>query len=359
MTLRIRDYTAKEFDHMRKKAPESCRNPFTVTHVPGLAKLYFWAHNPEGLNFGSRLRRFFGQKLYRILRKTDTVPWWGTFRYGDAERGISIHFNARNTQFLSLYDRPYRYGYEIETSLALDSLAYNDAVFYDVGSNWGYFSLFLASKPEYNGKIFAFEPFPSSFNDLQSTIKQAGLSGRINARSLALSDFDGESSIGLPDGIRSGLASLLSTGSSGGTPTKVAKLDSLDLPPPFLMKIDVEGNEAHVIIGGRKTIAKNTPYIVFEHHRESIEPSFTVFNELEKLGYLFYLPSLQFATATNMLKVTYGEDYAGLIDRYGKYSFCLVPMRVEERCLLPPQLNILAVHKRKAKNVKHLVSRTD
>ena len=256
---------------------------------------------------------------------------------------------------LSLYDKTYRYGYEIETSLALDLLADNDAVFYDIGSNWGYFSLLLASKPEYNGKIFAFEPFAYSFNDLQSMIEQGGLSGRINARSLALSDFDGESSMGLPDGIRSGLASLSSAGLPGGTPTKVAKLDSLDLPPPFLMKIDVEGNEARVITGGRKTIAKNTPYIVFEHHRQSIEPSFTVFNELEKLGYLFYVPSLQFAAAKNILRVTYGEDYAGLIDRYGKYNFCLVPMRVEDRCLFPPQLNILAVHKRKAKNVKHLV----
>jgi FkbM family methyltransferase len=344
---------------MKKTPPESCRNPFTVTHVPGLAKLYLWAHNPDGLSFGSRLRRFLGQKLYRILRKTYAAPWWGSFRYGDAGREISIHFNARNTQFLSLYDRSYRYGYEIETSLALDSLADNDAVFYDIGSNWGHFSLLLASKPGYNGKIYAFEPFPSSFNDLQSTIGQAGLSGRITTCALAISDFDGESSMGVPDGIRSGLASLSSAGLPGGTPTKVAKLDSLDLLPPFLMKIDVEGNEARVIIGGSKTIAKNTPYIVFEHHRESIETSFTVFNELEKLGYLFYLPSLQFATATNMLRVTYGEDYAGLIDRYGKYSFCLVPMKVEERCLFPPLLNILAVHKRKAKNVKHLVPRKD
>lgn len=344
---------------MNKKAPKSCRTPFAVTNVPSLAKLYLWAHDPEGLSLGSRLRRFLGQPLYRILRKMRAVPWRGTFRYGEAGRGISIHFNGRNTQFLSLYDRPYRYGYEIETSLALDSLADNDGAFYDIGSNWGHFSLFLASKPGYKGKILAFEPFPPSFNDLQSTVEQADLSGRISPYALALSDFDGESSMGLPDGIRSGLASLSSAGSRHGTPTKVAKLDSLDLPPPFLMKIDVEGNEARVIFGGRKTIAKNTPYIVFEHHRESIDPSFRVFNELEKLGYLFYLPTLEFVTEKNLLRVTYGEEYAGLIDRYGKYSFCLVPMRVEERCLLPPQLNILAVHKRKAKNVKHLVPRKD
>ena len=286
---------------MKKKAPGSFRNPFSVAHVPGPAKLYLWAYNLEGLSFGSRLRRFFGQKLYRVLRKTYVLPWRGAFRYNTPAREISIQFNARNTQFLSLYDKTYRYGYEIETSLALDLLADNDAVFYDIGSNWGYFSLLLASKPEYNGKIFAFEPFAYSFNDLQSMIEQGGLSGRINARSLALSDFDGESSMGLPDGIRSGLASLSSAGLPGGTPTKVAKLDSLDLPPPFLMKIDVEGNEARVITGGRKTIAKNTPYIVFEHHRQSIEPSFTVFNELEKLGYLFYVPSLQFAAAKNIL----------------------------------------------------------
>src|SRR3972149_5657846 len=151
---------------MRKKAPVSLRNPFAGAHVPGLAKLYVWAHNAEGLSFSSRLRRFFGQKLYRILRKTPAVPRWGTFRYGDAGRGVLINFDARNTQFLSLYDRSYRYGYEIETSLALDSLADKDGVFYDVGSNWGHFSLFLSSRPGYNGKIFAFEPFPFSFSDL-------------------------------------------------------------------------------------------------------------------------------------------------------------------------------------------------
>ena len=90
---------------MKNKALESCRNPFTVMHVPGIAKIYLWAYNPEGLNFGSRLRRFFGQKLYKLLRRTQAVSWQGTFRYGDTERGVSVHFNGGNTQFLSLYDK--------------------------------------------------------------------------------------------------------------------------------------------------------------------------------------------------------------------------------------------------------------
>lgn len=344
---------------MEKQSTESCHNPFTVTQIPDLARLYLWAHNQEGLSFSSRLRRFFGKIIYRILRKTHMLPSQGTFRYGDAEHGVLIHFNAENTQFHSLYDRSYRYGYELETSMVLNSLADDDGVFYDIGSNWGHFSLLLASKPRYTGKIFAFEPFPSSFKDLQSTIEQAGLSDRIKACALALSDFDGESFIELPDGIQSGLASLSSTGSPRGTLTIVAKLDSLDLPMPSLMKIDVEGNEAHVIIGGRKTIEKNTPYIMFEHFRESPDSSFTIFNELQKLDYLFYLPSLQFATVNNVLRVTYGEDYASLIDRYGKYSLCLIPMRVEERYLHPLQVNILAVHRQKVKNLKYLIPHED
>lgn len=345
----------KEFTAMKSNVQTQCRNPFTVTSVPAIARLYLWAHGSQGLDFLSRLRRFIGPKLYRYIRKMHALSSRGTFQYELSGQSLPIEYNGENTQFLSLYDRPYRYGYEIETAMALDSLADTNAVFYDIGSNWGHFSLFLASRPGYEGKIFAFEPFAPSFRDLQSIIEQANLSKKISAHHLALSDFDGASSMILPDGIRSGLALLSSAGDDRNATTKVAKLDSLELDPPSLMKLDVEGNEARVVLGGRKTIAKHTPHIIFEHHRQELDSSFAIFNELTRLHYLFYIPALEFKAGKNILRVSYGEDYADLIDRYGAYRFCLIPMKTEDRCLYPPQLDILAVHEKKVKHVRHLV----
>ena len=344
----------KEIKSMKRSVPTQCRNPFNVTYVPSIARLYLWAHGSQGLDFFSRLRRFIGPKLYMFFRGMHSLSSRGTFQYELNGQHVLLEFNGENTQFHSLYDRPYRYGYEIETAMALDSLADENAVFYDIGSNWGHFSLFLASRPDYEGKIFAFEPFAPSFRDLQSIVQQADLSKRVSTYHLALSDFDGTSSMTLPDGIRSGLASLSSAGDDHEGTTKVAKLDSLELDPPSLMKLDVEGNEARVVLGGRKTIAKHAPHIIFEHHRQELDSSFAIFDELTRQHYLFYIPALEFKAGKNILRVSYGEDYADLIDRYGAYKFCLIQMKAEDRCLYPPQLDILAVHEKKVKLIRHL-----
>lgn len=333
-----------------------CRQPFHAEYLPPFARLYVWAYNPAGRDVLSRMRRTFGQLLYRAWRKTGWGIGKGIFTYSIRNESIPIRFNAANTQFDSLYARQTRHGYELETSLALDALATDEKSFYDIGSNWGYFSLFLASKKNYTGKIFAFEPFPSTFDDLQSTIRQAGLTDRIQALPVALSDFDGESVMSLPDGFRSGLALLSSVDSVEQATVKVMRIDSFDLPPPAIIKLDVEGSEARVIRGGKRTIAKHKPHIVFEHYRFGTDFSYAIFDELSVLGYSFYIPVLQFKSGKDILRVTSGEDYGRFIERYGEYAFSLVPLRLENRCLLPGQLNILAVHRKNIKSIGKLIA---
>ncbi len=82
----------------------------------------------------------------------------GEFQYEREGEKIPIRFRGMNTQFVALNRTVFKYGYEIETAMTLDVLAKGDAVFYDIGSNWGYFSLYLASKSNYTVRIFAFEP---------------------------------------------------------------------------------------------------------------------------------------------------------------------------------------------------------
>lgn len=302
------------------------------------------------------MRRTFGQLFYRAWRYTGWSGRKGIFSYSIGDDIIPIRFNAANTQFDALYAKQSKHGYELETSLTLDALATHDMVFYDIGSNWGYFSLFLASKEGYRGKIFAFEPFPSTFEDLQSTIRQAGLTDRAQAFPFALSDFDGTSAMSLPDGFRSGLALLSSVNNVPQATVKVVRIDSLDLQPPSIIKLDVEGSEAEVIRGGIQTIAKHKPHIVFEHYRFGADFSYAIFDELNALRYSFYVPVLQFKAGKDILRVTSGEDYSRLIERYGDYTFCFVPLHIENRCLFPGQLNILAVHRKHIDSIKKLIA---
>ena len=176
---------------LKKNRSSPCRQPFRAEYLPPFVRLYVWAYNPAGRDLFSRMRRTFGQLFYRAWRTTGWGIGKGTFNYSIGDDIIPIRFNAANTQFDSLYAKQTMHGYELETSLTLDVLATHEKTFYDIGSNWGYFSLFLASKENYTGKIFAFEPFPPTFEDLRSTIRQAGLTERVQTLPLALSDFDG------------------------------------------------------------------------------------------------------------------------------------------------------------------------
>ncbi|NQW12560.1 MAG: FkbM family methyltransferase [Alphaproteobacteria bacterium] len=82
-----------------------------------------------------------------------------------------------------------------------------DRVFYDIGSNWGYFSLYAATLPNYSGPIHAFEPIEETFCDLNNWVGQTGQVKRISCHKTALSDRDGTSHMGVVSS-DSGLASL-------------------------------------------------------------------------------------------------------------------------------------------------------
>jgi hypothetical protein len=79
---------------------------------------------------------------------------------------------------------------------------------------------------------------------------------------------------------------------TGGEPTTMVTIDSMNLPGLDFMKIDVQGSEGLIIMGACKTITKYKPVIMFEHDDTRISPEVlglneipTPFFELVKLGY--------------------------------------------------------------------------
>jgi FkbM family methyltransferase len=256
---------------------------------------------------------------------------------GGEERAFA--FNPRNTQFHSVYAPPYRDGYEPETGALLDRLVPADGVMFDIGANWGHFSLQVASRPGFRGQIHAFEPMPSTYRDLEASIKGARLEAVVHPHNVAMSDSDGAAHMTMPDGEHSGLATIVADDS--GVPMRRARLDSLGLPAPSVMKIDVEGHEAAVLRGAAQTIREARPMIIFESWiGPSVEQTLSPFFSLEECGYRFFQPAFQ----QKFQDHEYLVGYEGYTATNRAATLILVPVKARERLLLARQFNVLACH---------------
>ena len=164
---------------------------------------------------------------------------------------------------------------------------------YDIGANWGYFSLYASTLPDYHGHIHAFEPIEKTYADLQDWVRQLGQENRVTCHKIALSDADGTARMGvIPDD--SGLASLarIRDLNSENQDVQTYRLDSLKLPKPDFIKLDVEGYEYEVIRGGLDTLLTNKPMIVFENWADQENPEHTLMpiRALLDYGYKLFVP---------------------------------------------------------------------
>jgi FkbM family methyltransferase len=326
------------------------RRPFRVKQLPLSARFYIKGY---GKQTGSRIKRFMTRvlfrKFYQIWRSL-TSGGKGTFSFVNRGKERLISFRARNTQFHSIYLPEYRY-YEPETLALTDLILTGDKTFYDIGSNWGHFTLHVLSNPDFEGKIFSFEPMPSTFADLESTVKQAEPEGRVVAHCFGLSDKEGKAFIHMPDGIHSGNATV--SDNSGGEKIQLKKLDELKLPPPALMKVDAEGHETEIFKGGRQLLETYHPFILFENFRNLIKPEEMLdpLLVLREMGYAFFIPL--FIDQWKGLPVHGGKQDA-LPDSAPAAALALFEFLPEERCFLEEQINMLACHESRREELKKL-----
>lgn len=153
----------------------------------------------------------------------------------------------------------------------------------DVGANDGLVSYRLS---RIFSKVYAFEANPDVTQDLRSTAVS-----RIEIFDVGLSSRDGEATLHIP--VRgfelTGWASL-STGNLPGSEeitraVSVRRLDGFGLTDISFIKIDVEGHELDVLMGGRDTIDANRPVLLVEIKPENLEG---VTSFLTELGYARY-----------------------------------------------------------------------
>lgn len=321
------------------------RTPFRIEALPPLSRLHRAAFLPR-----RRLsKRFIGKPAKRLFRLLLALGVGGTGRFsiGLPEGRRDVPFNARNTQFGALYQPQSLPVYEPETSALLDLLVADDGCFIDVGANWGWYSLLVASRPGFTGQVHAFEPFPSTFADLAGVVRSAGLDARIHCHDIALADSIGSSTMAFSDGIQSGLARL---GEADGVTIRMATLDSLALPSPDVIKIDAEDHELEVLHGAAATIERAQPYVVFENWLHRDRPALTLdpFHWFAERGYCFFHAGWVAEEPDFIV-----QDLPATTG--GRATLALLPLLAAQRFHLPSQLNVLAVPRHRLDDLRHRI----
>jgi FkbM family methyltransferase len=176
-------------------------------------------------------------------------------------------------------------------------------VAYDVGANLGLFTRYLAGVCR-AGHVVAFEPMTENLDLLRRNVALLDdeARGRVRIVDAALGDADGTETLQVDDVMSASAALDRVTGgqasygraAAGLAPrtetVRVARLDTLvfaaadPLPPPRLIKLDVEGAELMALNGAVRTLREHRPIMVVELH-ERPDVSAGVIDLLESLGY--------------------------------------------------------------------------
>jgi FkbM family methyltransferase len=319
-------------------------SPFILRYVPALGRLYRVANTSY-----YRLREQFVSRLAgRLFRALHSIGIGGSGVVGlrRSSGNLDLRFDVRNTQFHALYMPQHLPCYEPETTVLIERLTKENDIFFDIGANWGWYTILTAVRPGFAGAVHAFEPNPPSFADLVGFVSQAGLSEHVHCHNLALGNEDGETAMSMSDGIHSGIATL---DERGGIAIKVARLDSLELPIPNVIKMDVEDHEYEVLLGAERVIAKGRPFVVFESWSYPQKPEITSspLQLLEGWNYRMYFLAW---LASN------GEPYQSINWSGGPARFGLVPFRSLHRGILSNHANLVAIPIERVDEVRVILS---
>lgn len=169
-------------------------------------------------------------------------------------------------------------------------------VFYDIGGNYGYYTLLLAPEVE---QVHVFEPVSSTLEVLRMNVERNHLNN-VTVHGVGLADASGTAEIRLFSS--SGNNSLFDV-TAGATVrrigTEAIRLETLDglvfdhgLPTPGLIKMDVEGAELRVLQGARQVLRQFHPTLIMEfygpHFEKAGYSSADVVDELLAAGYAIY-----------------------------------------------------------------------
>ena len=138
----------------------------------------------------------------------------------------------------------------------------------DVGANIGLYTLLAAKR---GARVFAVEADPCNVEILRHHVKLNGLEQSVTILEMAAAEAERTISL-FRHPLNWGESNILGRGRLSGSVTG-RTLDSLDLPPLDICKMDIEGAELMALLGMKRTLERSPRLKLFVEYAESLGDS--------------------------------------------------------------------------------------
>jgi FkbM family methyltransferase len=207
--------------------------------------------------------------------------------------GATIRYEATKDDLIApwLYWRGHIMDEKLELEI-VSRLCRGARHFVDVGAYTGYYSL-VAAVENPGITVTAFEPVPANYERLIANLRTNDVAERVEALRVAVAASDHVTTLAMNADERMPVGGHMPSSAAANetsvvhlnvpTVTLDAALGDIELD---VMKIDVEGGEGDVIVGGLETLQRHRPAIVMESwaYSDARKPE----GMLRDLGYRFW-----------------------------------------------------------------------
>ncbi len=203
-----------------------------------------------------------GDRLLAEARRRGMLDQLAIYSLGDVEFRVPLWRPCN--EWLEDDVREYEAAFMRELARVVCRLT-GDVTLIDCGADIGTVSAHLVARCKNIRRIYAFEPNPAAFAVLRRNLLAMGL--HADARNMAVGDFTGRGRLMTASQDPSAHAMYIMPDASG--PVGVQRVDDIGITDnrSCVIKIDVEGTEASVVVGAAETILQARQVVVaFEAH---------------------------------------------------------------------------------------------
>jgi FkbM family methyltransferase len=181
-------------------------------------------------------------------------------------KGIKYHLNIKDWIQKHIYFDTFERR-EIRTALRFVK---RGGVYFDIGSNVGFYALNFAKQTGRNGKVFAFEPEPETYQKLVRNVELNQFQPIIETFNLAVSEKSGEKNFYISSESSSAWGTTIPEGKERAIATFSVKTISLDefvnekgIKEIDFMKVDIEGGEFELMEGATEVFKRKAVKKIF------------------------------------------------------------------------------------------------
>jgi FkbM family methyltransferase len=263
--------------------------------------------------YGNNKFAFFLMPFHRLYVNKKPMLW--------SRNGLNYELDRKDYHQWQIYAQTKEIGQHI-----LSQFFKNGTVFFDCGANVGFISLELAQIAKQrkleNVSIYSFEPNLPIFNALSKNVSlNNGFDSIIHPMNIGLGNekkihtfYYNTWSSGASNGFESNEHTVQTTIQINTLDNfmEEMKLDRLDV-----MKIDIEGFEPFLFLGGEKTISRHKPVILMEINDETqndpVYGKAFIFDFLRKHGYELFVEEIP-GHRIKFDEANYRNEYYHLFD---------------------------------------------